>query len=279
MRSSLAAPPGYKVVDADLAQIECRIVAWICSAPILLDQFASNKDPYAEMASAIFGFKVDKNEHPIQRFIGKGAVLGLGYGMGATKFYDNVLKQGRLLKIDLGTVWTPDLAQKSVDIYRSLHYQIPAGWRALDRIIETAWMGKSAPAKFGPNGCITISYGRITGPDGFGMDYAKPRCARHSEFWFDYGRFAHKIYGGKALENIVQFLARQIIRNAAIRLADKGLRFVLQAHDELGFIVLDKLVDRAKKIIHTEMVRRPSWGPDLPLKADVTHGQSYGEAK
>ena len=67
--------------------------------------------------------------------------------------------------------------------------------------------------------------------------------------------------------------------HAALRIADRGYKFKLQSHDELVFIVDDKDVDNAEKIIHEEMVRRPSWAPDLPLTASIGHGQSYGDAK
>ena len=56
-------------------------------------------------------------------------------------------------------------------------------------------------------------------------------------------------------------------------------QFAHQAHDELVFIVPDEELAEAKRIIHQEMVRRPSWGPDIPLVADVGTGRSYGEAK
>lgn len=278
LRHSLCAPSGHKVVTADLGQIEARLVAWICGATTLLKQFADNLDPYAKLAEAIFGYPVDRKKQIIEGFIGKTGILGLGYGCGSTKFFNMVIIMARANAMDLGTMWTQILAEKSVSAYRRVNYQIPQGWKTLDRALATAWLGKTAPVSFGPGGCITIARGRVIGPDGFALRYARPR-AEGGELWFSYGRFSHKIYGAKVLENIIQFLARQIIRNAAIRLWDLGYQFKLQAHDELVFIVPDADVDNAKKIIHTEMTRRPSWALDLPLKADVGVGQSYGEAK
>ena len=280
LRQGLLAPPGHKVVTADLGQIEARLVAWLCGARALLKQFADNLDPYAKLAEAIFGYPVDRKKQILEGFIGKTGILGLGYACGADRFYNMVILMARAAGLDLGKMWTPALAQKAVDAYRAKNFQIPVGWRTMDRAVSTAWLGKSGPFQFGPGGCITISRGRVTAPDGFALSYANPRYeVERDEYWFDYGRHSHKIYGAKMLENIVQFLARQIIRNVALRVADHGFRFVLQAHDELVFIVRDEEVDKAKKIIHMEMTRSPSWAPDLPLKADVNSGQSYGEAK
>ena len=186
----------------------------------------------------------------------------------------------RAAGLDLGTLWTPELAQKSVTAYRTVNREIPQGWYQLDHDIHTAWMGKSMPVTFGEGKIITIAHGKVIGPDSFALNYDKPTFDPiDHEYKFRYGRFWHKIYGAKMMENIIQFLARQIIRNAALRIADSGYNFVLQAHDELVFIVRDAEVDKAKEIIHTEMTRRPTWAQTLPLKADIGVGQSYGETK
>ena len=278
LRCALLAPPGHTVVVCDLAQIEARLVAWICGERRLLQQFIDQLDPYAIMGEAIFGYKVDPKVHKIERFIGKGAILGLGYGMGAEKFFDQVGKQGRAMDIDVSNVWTPELAKKSVDTYRRKYNQIPQKWRTLDWILQGPWLHKHVgPAKFGP--CL-ISYGKVEGPGGLCLEYDDPKRAMpEDELTYRYGKFTHKIYGAKCLENIVQFLARIIVMNAALRLRDRGLRFLLQAHDELVFIVPNETLDNAKKIVHEEMTRRPSWAPDLPVTAEVGSGPSYGEAK
>jgi len=81
------------------------------------------------------------------------------------------------------------------------------------------------------------------------------------------------------LENIIQFLARIILMNTAIRLRDRGYRFATQAHDELGFVVPLDQVDAAKKIIYQEFTTPPTWASDLPLDAEVNSGPSYGSCK
>ena len=66
---------------------------------------------------------------------------------------------------------------------------------------------------------------------------------------------------------------------SAVRLAQKGLRFVLQSHDELVFVVLDAFVEDAKLIIIEEMTRDPDWLPGLPLAVEIGVGQNYGSTK
>lgn len=277
LRKSLKAPDGSKVVTVDLGQIEARLVAWICGATTLLQQFADKLDPYAKLAEDIFGYSVNRKVQVLEGFIGKTGILGLGYGCGVDKFFNMVKILARAMGIDLKGMWTRELAEKAVGTYRKVNKEIPATWRKLDHILATAWLGKVGPAKLGP---VTIDYGRVTGPGGISMQYADPRQdPQTKELWYNYGRFRHKIYGAKVLENIIQFLARIIVMNAALRIADAGYNFVLQAHDELVYIVKDEEVDKVKELVHMEMTRRPSWAPDLPLSADVGVGQSYGDAK
>jgi DNA polymerase I-like protein with 3'-5' exonuclease and polymerase domains len=88
-----------------------------------------------------------------------------------------------------------------------------------------------------------------------------------------------KTYGAAFLENIIQFLARIVQMNAALRLDSLGYRMRHTVHDELIFVVPDAEVEHARAVIHTEMIRPPSWAPDIPLTADIGVGQTYGEAK
>lgn len=276
LRASLCAPPGYTVLAADLGQIEARLVAWICNCISLLNQFKDNLDPYAIMGSEIFGYKVDPKVHLMERFIGKTAILGLGYGCGSAKFFNMVKMLSRALGVDLGDVWTEGLAQQAVETYRRVYRTIPETWYLLDGFVRNEWL-RGGLGVLGP---CTVKFGEITLPSGLSLHYDRPHFDPDSgEHLFYYGKFLHKIYGAKMLENIVQALARIVVMNAALRLADRGYRFVLQAHDELVFIVPTIEIDKAKEIIHQEMIRPPSWAPTLPLSASVGTGANYGEAK
>lgn len=278
LRLALKAPPGHEVVTADLGQIEARITAWICDDQELLKQFRDNLDPYAVLASEIFGRKIDPKVDKMERFIGKTGVLGLGYGAGVPKFNSMVISDSRKFGVDLKGMWTKELAEKTVATYRRARHKIVRnGWYKLNNHIAGAWMGKSGPVRFGP--CV-ISKGTVLLPNGLKLNCERPRWdSERKEYMYTYGRRNLKIYGAKMLENIVQALARIVVMNAAVRIHDRGYRFALQAHDELVFVVPEAKLDEASKIIHAEMTKAPSWAPELPLKAELGHGKSYGEAK
>ena len=174
--------------------------------------------------------------------------------------------------------WTFALAEKSVYTYRTVNAPIPALWELLDHHLGGAWMGLHPSVKLGP---VEIGPGYVRGPNGLEMRYVLPESGNYNRFERKYGWGGrwHRIYGAKFLENIIQFLARIILFNAACRLADKGLFFALQCHDELAFIVPKDQTQDAMVLINQEMTRPPSWGLDIPLKASVSFGVSYGDAK
>jgi hypothetical protein len=194
-----------------------------------------------------------------------------------------VVTSARNFGIDLGDRWTEQLAEKSVQTYRNVYWPMQTGWQTLDHMLKSCWLGKHPPMKYGPGGLVEIGPGYVKLPNDMYLRYADPLMDANGELSYRHGKFHHKIYGAKLLENIVQALARIVVMNAALRIRGRGdrswSRFVLQAHDELVYIVPDAEVDKAKLIIHEEMTRRPSWAADLPLTADVGVGQSYGEAK
>jgi hypothetical protein len=304
LRLSLKAPADHTVVTCDLGQIEARLVAWICGATKLLEQFvkydAGDKtyDPYNRLASDIFGRQVNRKLvgtlDEIMGFIGKTGILGLGYGCGKDNFDTMVIRSARAQRVDISQIYNWAIGDKTVDVYRTGFPQIPAGWRKLSSYIESYWFTPGpGTVKFGP---VEIGHGYVLSPCGLKMEYGSPSrrwvsdeqgAGGRWEYLYRYGDFWHRLYGAKFLENIVQHLARVIVMNAALRIRDRGkytscpwaYRFVHQAHDELVFIVPNTELNEAKRIIHAEMVRPPSWGMDIPLVADVGTGASYGEAK
>lgn len=306
LRLSLCAPPGHTVVVCDLGQIEARLVAWICGATALIEEFArydagdKTYDPYNRLASATFGRPVNRKLtgtlDEVMGFIGKTGILGLGYGCGKDNFNAMVIRSARSQQMDISAVYTRAVGDKGVDTYRTRYPQIPAGWRKLSSYIESYWFTPAGDNYFVEFGPVQISYGKVLGPNGLAMEYAEPErkwitdaqgAGGKWEYSYRYGNVRHRIYGAKLLENIVQFLARIVVMNAALRIRDRGkysacpwaYRFVHQAHDELVFIVPDAELANAKSVIHAEMVRRPSWGATIPLVAEVGTGRSYGEAK
>ena len=278
LRRALIAPPGHSIVTADAAQIEARIVAWICGQWDLVKDFADGVDVYAKFASEIFGYLVGKSTHPKERFMGKTAILGLGYQVGGAKFQNTIEVQSKLqlgTKIDMSL----DQAGDIVDFYRTKYSEISNTWKRLQNNGLPVLGGSGGKFTIGP--CI-FEKGAVLKPNGLRLHYHQ--LARHQsldgflEWSFMYGVEPKKLYGGKLLENVVQSLAADITMNTALRVR-KQLPLVMQVHDELVYVIPDEEVEQTKKILRWEMCQPPAWASDLPLAVDIGVGKTYGDAK
>lgn len=263
LREALKAPPGHVMITADLAQIEARIVAVLCGQADLIEQFRRGDDVYAHFASIVFRRTVTKKNNPHERFLGKTAILGLGYGCGPDRFYQMVVTQARAAGIPLEGLFDEQVAHDTVNTYRSLFTFIPRAWRQLDRLLANVINS--------PNEVQHTEWGPV--------DFQSGQIILPNKMTLRYDKKDEHLYGAKLLENITQALARIIVMQAAVRLAQQGLRFVLQAHDELVFVVPEQQVFQAEKAIWTEMTATPDWLPGLPLAVEVHTGPNYGACK
>jgi DNA polymerase len=120
IRPMITAAPGKELITADFASIEARVLLWLAEEDLSI--FAG--DPYCEMAQEIYGYPVAKKTHKLERQVGKTAILGLGYGMGAKKF--------RLTcKTNAGVTLDKKMGRKVVKTYREKFPGVPDLWRGV----------------------------------------------------------------------------------------------------------------------------------------------------
>lgn len=277
LRSAIEAPPGHKVLARDSSQIEARMAAWLCGATEMVQQFANKEDVYSTFASAVFGYDVNKKDHPVERFVGKTGILGLQYGLGWPKFQGTVAMQS---KAQLGqeVLLTDEQASKTVQTYRTRYNAIPRMWRTLESLLPH--MTGTFHHVIGP---LTFERRAVLLPSGLKLFYHNLHCDENGQWRFEYAGKPKYIYGGKLLENITQALARIVIMDAAVAVrlwADREgipIWMNLQVHDELVYVVPDELVDIVDAKLAEEMDRRPSWAPDLPLASEMGLGGSFGD--
>lgn len=85
VRGGIWAPPGRRFMAGDFAQIEPRKLFWLAGEKKGLATFRAGEDIYIEAASMIFNEKITKADSE-KRFLGKHAILALGYGAGYVKY-------------------------------------------------------------------------------------------------------------------------------------------------------------------------------------------------
>jgi DNA polymerase len=283
LRFAVKAQPGYKIITADYMNIEARIVATLAGQTDLIEAFRTGRDVYSEFATEIYGYPVNKKDHPLERFVGKTCILGLGYGMGWKKFQHKMATEG--------VIFTDQEARRIVALYRSKYPGIPALWKALDQLAGKflidptglyVWKGITFAHEriILPNG-MPIQYPDIaSGPKGLYFRSRKYRAldadGEDAKLSWEDGA---KIWGGHFLENIAQGLARIVAVRDELTLTDMGLPPALQVHDELVFHVPEQCLEICEGAIVKVMSRSLDCLPDLPIGVEVGHGDSYGNAK
>lgn len=275
LRRSIVAPDGCVIIAGDLSQIEARIVATLAGCYDLIRQFTRKQDTYGTFATRIYGRHIDKKKDPVERFVGKTCILGLGYGMGWAKF---------LLQMILAKVkgMTPEQAKRIVYLYRETYKEIPQLWKVLEEYLGRC-VDPQALFTFGP---LTFLHERIQLPNGMPLIYPglKPEANGRGAMEFTSKRaksegITNKLWGGAITENVVQALARIVISRAELRLARCGLTAALQVHDELVYCVPEKHAEKVKQAIEIAMRMPVDFLPRLPVDCEVGIGKTYAECK
>ena len=263
LRDAICAPKGYKLVAADSSQIEARVLAWCAGETGLLLAFKEGRDVYSEFACRVYGKPVEKGSP--ERFVGKTAILGLGYGMGSNKFRS--MLAARTKEIDHND------AVRIINIYRNTNVKIVALWSVYARLIAKMAAGERmyTPSIRGVTGIIGS---KIVLPDEHILHYPHIRL-ENGEIMYN---VKTKLWGGFICENITQALANSIISTQMAKIA-RRYRVVLQVHDEIVAMVPEDEVAEAVKWIIEVMSEPPEWAEDLPLAAEAGTGDNYGACK
>jgi DNA polymerase I len=82
-RACFRCAPDRRLVVADYATCELRILAEVSGDPVFAEAFARGDDLHARVAQTMFGKPVSKTENPELRHRAKAVNFGLVYGMGA----------------------------------------------------------------------------------------------------------------------------------------------------------------------------------------------------
>ena len=291
---SIKAPAGHSLVACDACQIEARILSFVAGEQDLHRAFAGGQDVYSEFVSNVFGEKVMKSKgtSPEElrmkalRNVGKTAILGLGYSMGADRFIASMKESqdGRNL-FETG-ILNETICRRIVSSYRSKYPEIKKFWRKCEDAFISAAEGEScSPAKdlyFFPEGdtvYITLPSGRklvypcvrLSAPEKKTVEYTdesgEKRSFEAERRNISYGNNVN-LYGGKITENIVQAIARDILVDVIFRLEQKSWPVILHIHDE---IICHVPSDRAVECLDAmtaEWRRTPEWIEGLVLDAE-----------
>jgi DNA polymerase len=260
---------------ADSAQIEARVLAWLAGQQDLLDGFAAGEDVYSVFATRLFGCEVRKPkdtdspdlavELKIKRGFGKDAILGAGYGMGATRFYNNCMANPDLRPLFDSGQYDFKFIKQLIDLYRSKYNKIPAYWTSVEKAFKRVIRFPHLEVEVG---CVTFrnDHGtvEIVLPSSRVLYYRHCKVDRKNTIKWHHGT----LWGGSITENIDQSISRDLLGYWILKCEDAGLSVVLHIHDDIKTLLP---VDQAEEMLEKQMAimkTTPDWAKGLPIDVE-----------
>jgi DNA polymerase len=268
LKNSVVAPEGSVVINCDSSQIEARVLAWLAGQTSVVEQFRKGEDVYSIFASKIYDRPISKKD-PVERFVGKTCILGLGYGTGALKLKHTLKTQPP------GADITEEEAKRIVSVYRNENDKIPELWSECDRALNDMMKGVERSYALGQGGALWVTPDGIELPNTLKIRYANLRL-EDGKMVYDSRKGPVNIWGGGMVENVVQALARIIVGEQMLKIREK-YRPVLTVHDAAVIVAPKGDVEEALEFITKIMSTAPEWCADLPVACEAKWGESYGE--
>lgn len=301
LRASIMAPPGFKLVIADLEQIEARILLTLVKDAAQLELINGGMSPYVAHARTSMGYTeaILEKTSPTYR-LAKARVLALGYGAGWRKF--NVMAYLPMyLGRDAARVFAAPVTKGQVASFSEYLSSfekdnlVRAKWKARDEALEREWTNSWLIVRdYRATNYRIVKFWKYLDEElrkDIGRDYS---IKIPSGRWLRYSRVKEsakdgvtaeicrgdklvrsKLYGGRLCENIVQALARDIFRDAATRVALAGYRIIMRVHDELVCEVPASTAEADRLRIATLMSVCPSWLSNCPVSAEAKVTERY----
>lgn len=302
LRGLIIPKKGYKLVVADYASIEGRVLAWLAEETQKLKAYTDYDTGIGyDMYTLTYATTFTVNPNTVtkeQRQIGKVLELSLGYAGGVGAF----ITFAKNFDIDLDRLTTVPLplhiADKAASFYDFLKnkgdmFEIPKDifiacdgikrmWRATNAATEALWHNLDNAVRAACTLSLTTvidkividkkgAWLRIKLPSGRYLCYPGIRVKDDVITYLGKDQYSRKwsrlkTYGGKLAENITQAVARDILANGMINADKKGYPIILTVHDEIVTEVLD-IEKFGYKALSAIMIDKADWMDRLPLAA------------
>lgn len=310
LRGAIIAKAGHQLYVADFAGIEARVLLWCAGDERGLDLFRKKVDPYCDMAESIFHRPVAKADK-LERGIGKIAILGLGYQMGAGAFTGLCEVAKSPIPEDC---WCEECGKGSKAHRKENHpfqwedgqdedtvtgVKVVAAYREKYHRVATMWADNEASAIAAVESRSPVHCGKVRWlyeapflycelPSGRRLAYMEPRVKLTMMPWGkEKAVLSHMgvnpvtrqwqrltVYGGLLTENIVQAVARDLMACGMHRAEATGMyRIVLTVHDEL--VAEAPLGAGSVKEFELLMSALPPWAYGCPVDAEGWAGPRY----
>ena len=294
VRKLILAPEGQSLTICDSSQIECRLLAWLAGQSNLEIGFANEEDIYSEFATGLFGERVrrskesdspdDKKLFDLRRGFGKDAILGCGYGMGASRFYDNCRSNPDLRPFFDDGSYTYAFVAKLIKVYRSTYSKVPAFWEQIEKLFkfvttfpkEIVYYKRGTTGMFDAEGALLTLWNDggtvcIKLPSGRVLYYRHCSVTRDKTINWQWGH----LWGGSLTENVIQSIARDLLMLWIVECEAEDIPVVMHCYDEIVGLVNDDEAEECLDIMDQIMCEPPEWALDLPLASEGMISKFY----
>jgi DNA polymerase len=287
LRGFITAGPGRDFISVDFANVEGRVLAWLAGEDWKLQAFREfdagiGPDLYKLGYGRSFGIAPEEVTDD-QRQVGKVMELALGYQGGVGAF--QTMARG------YGVIVSDTRADELKIKWREAHPKIVRYWYDCDRAAISAVLHHGRKFTAGaPSREVTYlvkgSFLWCRLPSGRVLCYPYPKIVKNK---FDRDAVQYmgvdgktkkwgeqQLYGGLAVENITQAVARDLLVMGMQRVEDAGLEVKFHVHDQVIVeLEEDALPTTGLKLVGKLMCELPDWAQDLPLAWDGWRGKVF----
>lgn len=287
LRGALEAPPGHKLVVADLSAIELRVFLYESGQLDILARIAEGADVYAEEASAYHGRLITRDD-PDERGTFKQVILSGQYGSGAKRL-QNTLKSGQYGP----RIFISDKeAEAMKKHYRTRFYKARPFWKKCEHALQFMATAEPGETYQFSNHCRLESGRIVHEPTGCYMHYEHlfyqpyPVLAedgekvlveegynlQKGENWYE------RIWGSKFTADYIQWLSRIIFTEKCLKLRELyGLQPCMTVYDEVVYIAPEEYAESTLAVVEEVFRESPKWAVDLPLDCEGKIMTRYGK--
>lgn len=275
VRTLIAPPAGRKIVAADLANIEGRVLAWLAGEEWKLQAFRDydagrGPDLYRVAYARSFGVPIG-HVGGDERQVGKVMELALGYQGGAGAFESMANQYGVCL--------APEVVGATITNWRAAHPATTRFWEELeaaacDAVLHPEKQYAVGRVVFAMHSAHGRSWLTVRLPSGRPLFYFNPRLEGRG-YWKQLvytGRIIGSqwgdivTYGGKLAENLTQAVAHDVLIEGISIAHIDGWPLFLHAHDEVVADCEDTPEWSVRRLCEY-LSYRCEWYEGLPLAA------------
>jgi DNA polymerase len=280
LRTMIIPDDEHELFVSDFSAIEARVLFWLANHEDGVKAFVENRKMYEELAMIIFNRKRMEDVLKDERFVGKQAFLGSGYGMGWKKFMKTCQ--------DFGQEVTVEVAKKAIEAYREKHAPVVALWNNLEKaaikavenpgktykINNTKWYmeGDFLVCQLPSGRCLhyygaKIKYERTPWGQSKANLYHWTVDSKTKKWTFT------KTWGGVLTQNCVGGISRDLLAASMVRVKENKFTVLLTVHDEV--VAQRKKGFGDEHTFHKLMAMTPEWAKGCPVAAEGYKDSRY----